>query len=68
MPEICRFFGMVITMYFNDHDPPHFHVRYGHARAAVAIESLRLLVGFVSRTKRKARLTFASSFGGIPVR
>jgi hypothetical protein len=27
MPEICRFLGIVITMYFNDHAPPHFHVR-----------------------------------------
>jgi hypothetical protein len=29
MPEISRFFGMVILMYYNDHPPPHFHVRYG---------------------------------------
>ena len=28
MPEISRFLGIVITMYFNDHNPPHFHVRY----------------------------------------
>src|SRR5256885_7127272 len=28
VPEISRFFGIVITMYFNDHDPPHFHVAY----------------------------------------
>ena len=27
MPEISRFLGIVITMYFNDHNPPHFHVR-----------------------------------------
>ena len=29
MPEICRFLGMVIQMYYNDHKPPHFHVIYG---------------------------------------
>ncbi len=28
MPEICRFLGIIITMYYNDHPPPHFHVRY----------------------------------------
>ena len=28
MPEISRFLGIIITMYFDDHDPPHFHVRY----------------------------------------
>ena len=33
MPEISRFLGIVITMYFDDHDPPHFHVRYGEHRA-----------------------------------
>lgn len=29
MPVVSRFFGIVITMYYNDHPPPHFHVRYG---------------------------------------
>ena len=29
MPEISRFYGIVITMYWNDHNPPHFHARYG---------------------------------------
>jgi hypothetical protein len=43
MPEISRFFGIVIFMYFNDHAPPHFHARYGSDRAIVAIESLRVL-------------------------
>lgn len=28
MPEICRFDGIIITMYFNDHNPPHFHAEY----------------------------------------
>ena len=28
MPEISRFLGIIITMYYNDHNPPHFHVRY----------------------------------------
>ena len=27
MPEISRFFGIIIQMYYNDHEPPHFHVR-----------------------------------------
>ena len=31
MPEISRFFGIVIAMYYSDHSPPHFHARYaGH--------------------------------------
>ena len=43
MPEICRFFGIVIKMHFNDHSPPHFHARYGNFTAAVAIFRLALL-------------------------
>ncbi|CDM95196.1 DUF4160 domain-containing protein [Limnospira indica] len=45
MPEISRFFGMVITMYYNDHAPPHFHVRYGQQKALITIETLTLLEG-----------------------
>jgi len=45
MPEICRFFGIVILMYFNDHEPPHFHARYGSDSARFEIESLALLGG-----------------------
>ncbi len=39
MPEVSRFFGMVITMYFEDHEPPHFHARYGSHRAQIEIAS-----------------------------
>ncbi len=37
MPTISVFYGIVIAMYFNDHDPPHFHARYAEYRARVAI-------------------------------
>lgn len=42
---ISRFFGLVVAMYYNDHDPPHFHVRYGDHQALVAISDLRILAG-----------------------
>ena len=29
MPEVSRFYGIVIAMYFNEHNPPHFHAKYG---------------------------------------
>jgi hypothetical protein len=45
MPEISRFFGIIITMYYNDHPPPHFHVRYGQQKALIAIETLSILEG-----------------------
>jgi hypothetical protein len=45
MPEISRFFGMVISMNYRDHPPPHFHVRHGGHRASIAIHSLVILAG-----------------------
>jgi len=45
MPEISRFFGIIVAMYYNDHDPPHFHVRYGGDRALIAIDTLTVLEG-----------------------
>jgi hypothetical protein len=45
MPEISRFLGIVIQMYFNDHTPPHFHAKYGEHQASIVIESLGLLEG-----------------------
>ena len=36
MPELCRFLGMIITMYYDDHAPPHFHIRYGDTRQSWA--------------------------------
>ena len=48
MPEIARFFGIIITMNYNDHAPPHFHVRYGEQKALIDIQSLTLLQGRLS--------------------
>ena len=48
MPEICRFFGIVISLNYNDHPPPHFHVRYAEQKAIVAIDSLTVLEGHLS--------------------
>lgn len=45
MPEISRFLGIVITMYFKDHNPPHFHVQYNDFKAQVVIETLGVLAG-----------------------
>ena len=48
MPEISRFFGIIISMYFADHPPPHFHVRYGAQKAIIAIDTLAVLAGRLS--------------------
>ena len=45
MPEISRFFGIVIAIYWQDHGVPHFHAKYGDYRASFSIQDLRLLEG-----------------------
>ena len=45
MPEIRRFFGIIITINYNDHNPPHFHVRYGSQKALISIENLSIIEG-----------------------
>lgn len=40
LPRISAFFGIVITMYYNDHSPPHFHARYEEYEAQLVIGSL----------------------------
>ena len=39
MPEISRFLGIVITMYFDEHPPPHFHATYGEYEISVDIRT-----------------------------
>jgi Domain of unknown function (DUF4160) len=48
MPEISRFFGITIAMYYNDHVPPHSHGRYGNQKAIIAIDTLTVLQGKLS--------------------
>ena len=61
MPTICEFYGMKIQMYYNDHAPPHFHVRYAGAKATVGIQSLTLLTGALPRTAERLVLEWARS-------
>lgn len=45
MPEISRFLGIVIQMYFNEHNSPHFHVKYENFRASIDIKNLSVIDG-----------------------
>ena len=45
MPEISRFYGIVIQMYCGDHPPPHFHARYADQSAKIDIDALALIEG-----------------------
>jgi hypothetical protein len=48
MPEISRFYGIIITINYDDHLPPHFHARYGDDRAAIKINR-EVLAGSLPR-------------------
>ena len=45
MPEISRFLGIIISMYFDEHNPPHFHIWDKEYRASMDIKNLNILVG-----------------------
>ena len=47
MPEISRFFGIVIAMFFSEHNPPHFHATYGHSHVEISILDLAVKAGSV---------------------
>ena len=47
MPETSRFFGIIIAMFFDDHNPPHFHARYGNDNAVIKITDLTVLEGYL---------------------
>ena len=45
MPEISRFLGIVIKMFFDDHNPPHFHAEYDGDVALIDIRNLSVFSG-----------------------
>jgi hypothetical protein len=62
MPTISRFFGLTITMYFDDHEPAHFHVRHAEGGAKIRIDTLEVIDSSLGR--RQLRL--ASGVGRAP--
>ncbi|MDR0867897.1 MAG: DUF4160 domain-containing protein [Planctomycetota bacterium] len=57
MPELSRFFGVVITMYADDHNPPHFHATYGDDEALFDMVNGVFLKG--NLPAKEARLVLA---------
>jgi hypothetical protein len=49
VPEISRFFGIVIAMFYKEHTPPHFHAKYAGRWAAFSIEELKIIEGGLPR-------------------
>jgi len=49
MPELSRFFGIIIRMFYSDHEPAHFHALYGEYEALIEVETLALPRGELPR-------------------
>ena len=47
MPQISNFFGIVISMFYDEHSPPHFHAAYGEHRCSIDIRTLAVLEGYL---------------------
>jgi len=49
MPEVSRFLGIIIAFYYDEHNPPHFHVKYNEHRATFLIHELKIQEGFLPK-------------------
>lgn len=49
MPELCRFYGIIIYMFVKDHPPPHFHVKYNEFKALINIRDGEIIKGLLPR-------------------
>ena len=59
MPTVSSFYGILIRMYFNDHEPAHFHVEYAEFKATVGIEDLHVRTGHLPRRAEQLVLVWA---------
>lgn len=50
MPEVSRFYGIVIRFYFREHPPTHFHAFYGEFEALIDIETGAIHEGYIPKT------------------
>ena len=50
MPEVCRFYGIIIRLYYREHPPTHFHAIYGEHEALIEIETGEIYEGWLPRT------------------
>ncbi len=56
MPEISRFYGIIIRMFGDEHNPPHFHAYYGNYTAAIDIRTGHVMYGKLPK-KQEALIT-----------
>jgi len=59
MPEIARFYGIVIKLFFGDHPPPHFHALYGEYMGLFDINTLEMIEGDLPNRAKKLVIEWA---------
>ncbi|TAD79062.1 MAG: DUF4160 domain-containing protein [Oscillatoriales cyanobacterium] len=59
MPEISRFYGITIKIFFGDHPPAHFHAIYGEYNALISIETIAVIEGDLPNRAEKLVLEWA---------
>ncbi len=61
MPTISRFLGIIITMYYppKEHNPPHFHVRFGEFKAVMELENMIITEGSLPKNIEKIVMKWA---------
>ena len=63
MPELSRFYGIIIRMFYGDHAPPHFHAVYQGEHIQVNINTLEVMEGDMRRRARMLVLECAALHG-----
>jgi len=62
MPRISEFFGIVISMFYKDHAPPHFHAAFGQYEATIGIDPIRLNQGQLPRRVQSLVFEWAAMY------
>ncbi|MBD0294117.1 MAG: DUF4160 domain-containing protein [Flavisolibacter sp.] len=60
MPQLCRFYGIIIYLYFQDHNPSHFQAWYGGQKCEIGINDFEVLSGSLPRRALALVLEWAS--------
>ena len=61
MPEIARFYGIIIKIFFsNEHNPPHFHAVYGEYNGSFSILDLKMIEGDLPRKAQRLIIEWAN--------
>jgi hypothetical protein len=60
VPRVSQFFGIIITMYYNDHNPPHFHATYGDDELLLSIMTFETVAGRIPRHAQAMVLEWAA--------